>query len=81
MDRGRITVNDSELELENDKIHNLLHAYVNRVLEAEIYEDYLIDLPADRRKVQVPVLVNQRKVVDMKYVLGRVLPTNEEAED
>ena len=53
-----------------------LYAYVLRLQDGVEYESYVDNLPEERRKAQRPYEgANRRKVIDLRYLLGRVLPT------
>lgn len=58
--------------LDNEK----LYAYVLRLQDGVTYESYVDNLPEDRRVQQQPFKgKNRRKVIDIRYLLGRVMPT------
>lgn len=53
-----------------------LYAYVLRLQEGEVFDTYVDMLPEDRRAARVKYEgPNRRQVIDLKYFLGRVMPT------
>lgn len=53
-----------------------LYSYVLRLQDGIEYDSYVDNLPEERRKTQLPYEgKNRRKVIDLRYLLSRVLPT------
>ena len=52
-----------------------LYAFVLRLQDGVTFDSYVDNLPEDRRAARLPYEgKNRRKIIDIRYLLGRVLP-------